>query len=265
MDSTGRSTTQQQIRIIEAYFTKKSVLLTQRQCRRDLGRNNVPDIRKSQRLVVKFWKTGSVADAHIGRHCSSFGIIPENIQNLQERLEGSPRKSTWHLSEEAVISRTSVLRILHDEVKLFLYKIQILQRQTDQNKAEGETCYEDNCQRFENDSGVLDLNNLNDADHCGLCGASATLPVSQNLAIKHWIVFLSVTLFLPKPLLHFCYVRRSDFVAKYASMIFVHCCIVNRPVGSISISQESPRHAVYTTWKIWKKIAKHNFKGTPHY
>ena len=176
-----------------------------------------------------------------------------------------PRKSTWHFSQEAVISRTSVLRILHDEVKLFLYKIQILQRLPDQNKAEGETCYEDICQRFENDSGVLDLNNLNDADHCGLCGASATLPVSQNLAIKHWIVFLSVTLFLPKPLLHFCYVRRSDFVAKYASMIFIHCCVVNRPVGSISISQESPRHAVYTTWKIWKKIAKHNFKGTPNY
>ena len=70
-------------------------------------------------------------------------------------------------------------------VKLFPYKIQILQRQTDQNKAEGETFYEDICQRIENDSGVLDLNDLNNVDHCGLSGASATLPVSQNLAIKH--------------------------------------------------------------------------------
>ena len=257
---------QQQIKIIEAYFAKKSVLLTQQQCRRDLGRNNVPDIRKIQRLVVKFGETGSVADAHIGQHCSSFRIIPQNIQNLQERLEGSPRKSTWHLSQEAVISRTSVLRILHDlHVKLFPYKIQILQRQTDQNKAEGETFYEDICQRIENDSGVLDLNDLNNVDHCGLSGASATLPVSQNLAIKHWIVFLSVTLFLPKSLLHFCYVRRTDFVAKYASMTFIHCCVVNRPVGSISVSKEPPRHTVYTTWKIWKKIVKRNFKGTPNY
>ena len=35
---------------------------------------------------------GSVADAHKGWHRSSFGIIPENIQNLRERLDESPRK-----------------------------------------------------------------------------------------------------------------------------------------------------------------------------
>ena len=63
MDPTGRFTTQQPIKIIEAYFATKSVLLTQRQCRRDLGRNNVLDRRTIQRLVVKFRETGSVADA----------------------------------------------------------------------------------------------------------------------------------------------------------------------------------------------------------
>ena len=92
-----------------------------------------------------------------------------------------------------------------------------------------------------------------------LGGASATLPVSQNLAIKRWIVFLSGTLFLPKSLLHFSCVRRTAFVAKYASMIFIPCCIVNHPVGSILLLKESPRSAVYTTWKIWKNIVKHNF------
>ena len=75
-------------------------------------------------------------------------------------------------------------RILHDDLKLFPYKIQILQRQTDQNKAERETFCEDISQRIENDPGLLDLNDLNDVDHCGLCGASATLPVSRNLATK---------------------------------------------------------------------------------
>ena len=138
MDPTGRCSTQQQIKIIEAYFATKSVLLTQRQCRRDLGRINVPDRRTIQRLVTKVWQTGSVADAHKDQHRSSFGIIPENIQNLGERLEESARKSTRRLSQETVISRTSVLRILHDDVKLCPCKIQILRRQTDQNKAEGE-------------------------------------------------------------------------------------------------------------------------------
>ena len=184
MDPTGRYTTQQRIKIIEAYFTAKSVLLTQWQCRKDFGRNNVPDGRTIQRLVAKFRKNGSVADAHKGQHRSSFGIIPENIQNLREHHEESPRKSTLRLSQETGISRTSVLRILHDDLKLFPYKIQILQRQTDQNKAERETFCEDISQRIENDPGLLDLNDFNDVDHCGLCGASATLPVSRNLATK---------------------------------------------------------------------------------
>ena len=139
MDPTGRDTKQQRIKIIEAYFAAKSVLLTQRQCRKDFGRNNVPTGRTIQRLVAKFQKTGSVADAHKGQDCSQFGTIPENIQNLWQRHEDFPRKSTGCLSKETGIYRTLVLRILHDNLKHFPYKNQILQRQTDQNKAERET------------------------------------------------------------------------------------------------------------------------------
>ena len=56
MDPSGHYTTQEWIKIIEAYFGTKSVLLTQRQCRKDFGRNNVPDGRTIQRLVAKFRK-----------------------------------------------------------------------------------------------------------------------------------------------------------------------------------------------------------------
>ena len=192
MDPTGRYTTQQRIKIIEAYFATKSVLLTQRQSRRDLDRNNIPDRRRIQHLVAKCRKTGNVADAHKGRHCSSFAIIPENIQNLRERLTESPRNSTRHLWQETAISRASVLRILHDNVKLFSYKVQILWRQTDQNKAEGETFCEDIRQRIENDPGLLDLNDLNDVNQCGLCGASSTLPVIRNLPSNVKLSFYQV-------------------------------------------------------------------------
>ena len=72
-------------------------------------------------------------------------------------------------------------------------------------------------QRIENDPDLLDLN---DVGHCGLWGVSATLPVSQNLTTKRWIVLLPSTLPLPKSLLHCRCVKRTDFVAKYASMIF---------------------------------------------
>ena len=115
-------------------------------------------------------KTGSVADVHDNRYCSSFGIIPENIQNLWERHEESPRKLKRCLSQETGISRTSVLEILHDDLELFPYKIQILKRQTYQNKAERETFCEDISPRIENDPGLLDLNDLNDVDHYGICG-----------------------------------------------------------------------------------------------
>ena len=93
------------------------------------------------------------------------------------------------------------MKILHDNIKLFPHKIQILQRQTDQKKVDGEIFCEDIHPRIENDPGLLDLNHLN-IDHCGLCGASATFPVFQNLVTKRWIVLLSGTLFLPKSLLN---------------------------------------------------------------
>ena len=139
----------------------------------------------------QFWKTRSVADDHKGWNCSSFGIIPENIQNLRESLEESSRKSTCCVSQETGILRKSFLSILHDDLKLFPYKIQILQRQTDQNKAERETFCKDIIQRIENDPGLLDLNDLIDVDHCGLCAASGTLAASRNLATKRWIDLLS--------------------------------------------------------------------------
>ena len=51
--------------------------------------------------------------------------------------------------------------------------------------------------------------------------ASATLLVFRNLATKRWIVLLWGTLFLPKSLLHCRCVRRTDFVAKGAT-IFIN-------------------------------------------
>ena len=49
--------------------------------------------------------------------------------------------------------------------------------------------------------------------------SSATLPFSQNLATKRWIVLLSGTLFIPRSFLHCCCARKTGFVAKYTLMI----------------------------------------------
>ena len=76
----------------------------------------------------------------------------------------------------------------------------------------------------------------------------ATLPVSRYSATKCWIVLLSGTLFLPKFLLHCHCVRSTDFAAKYASVIFICCCVVQRSVLSTPLE------------KYGKKIVKHNFR-----
>jgi len=62
MDNSGQYITQWRTKIVEAYFATKSVILTQRQCRRDFGRDKVPDKRAIERLVAKSRKTGSVTN-----------------------------------------------------------------------------------------------------------------------------------------------------------------------------------------------------------
>lgn len=171
MNTTKRFTVPQRVQIIEAYFATKSIVLTQRQCRRDLGRNNVPDRRTIERLVAKFRETGSVRNdqkGNSGRPRSATN--QENIEVVRERLEASPRKSTRRLSQETAISRSSVLRIIHKELNAFPYKIQILQQQTDRNKAERQTFCEDISERIENDHGLLDLIFFSDEAHCHLSG-----------------------------------------------------------------------------------------------
>ena len=128
---------QQRIKIVEAYFCHKinGFEVTQRQCRREFGRDKGPDTETIERLAAKFRETESVANANIGLCGRSHSVKTfNNVQNLRERLEKSPGKSNCCLSK-AGLFRSSDMRILYD-LKLFPYKIQILQRQTDDNKAE---------------------------------------------------------------------------------------------------------------------------------
>ena len=72
MDFSGRYTVQQRIKIVGTYFAPKLVVLTQRQCRKELGRDKVPDRKTIERFVAKFRETESVANANkvrSGRPC----------------------------------------------------------------------------------------------------------------------------------------------------------------------------------------------------
>ena len=74
------------------------------------------------------------------------------VQTVRERLEQSPQKPTKRLSQEVSTSRMTVQRVIHNDLKLFPYKVQILQKQTDVNK-EGVNFV----RRIENNPGDLGL------------------------------------------------------------------------------------------------------------
>ena len=110
IDVSGRYTEQQRIKIVGAYFVTKSVVLPQQQCRKELGKDKVPDRKTIKRLVAKFRETGNVANATKGRSGRPCSVkTPNNVQNLRKRLEESLRKSTLRLSQEVGISRSSVI------------------------------------------------------------------------------------------------------------------------------------------------------------
>lgn len=94
--------------------------------------------------------------------------VVDLVQPKPEWLEEFPRKSTRRLPQEFRISKSSVLRILQYEFELFPYKIQILQRQTDGNKAERLAFCRDISLMIENDPDIMNLIFFSNEAHCHL-------------------------------------------------------------------------------------------------
>ena len=92
------------------------------------------------------------------------------ILRLRRRLEESPKKSTRRLSQETDLSRTTVRRIMHRDIHLFPYKIQILQAQTAANKEERRTFCVNIRKRIEDHPTLLDLIFFSDEAHFHLSG-----------------------------------------------------------------------------------------------
>lgn len=114
-------------------------------------------------MVAKFQETVSMANVHKdhnGQHhlVTIFRFYGNALRNHSENQHAISHKKTG-------IWGTSVLRILHDDLNIFPYKIQILQRQINHNKAKQKYFCEDISQRIENDS---DLIFFSDEAHCYL-------------------------------------------------------------------------------------------------
>ena len=84
MDPATQYLVQERIKIVEAYFTTKSLIQTQRQFGRDFPGRNAPTRVTILRLLNKFRETGSVNKGHSGRLRSA--RTDPNMDNVREHL-----------------------------------------------------------------------------------------------------------------------------------------------------------------------------------
>ncbi|CAG0879485.1 unnamed protein product [Darwinula stevensoni] len=105
----------------------QSVVEVQRRFRAVYGQHYTPDRNTIVATHRKFMETGSVKDKpRSGRpRC---GRSEENIETVREALAQSQGKSIRRAAVELNISVTSIQRILRRDLKLYPYKIQIVQK-----------------------------------------------------------------------------------------------------------------------------------------
>ena len=135
MDVAVQFSVHERSKILESYLSTKSTVVTQRVFCREVPGRKTPCRKTIKKIVEKFRNTGSVVNENKG-HSGWYVAVRTraNVQTVRKHLQQSPRKSIRRLSQEADISRTTVQRIIHNDLKLFPYKVQILQKQTDPNK-----------------------------------------------------------------------------------------------------------------------------------
>ena len=124
-------------KILESYFSTKSVVLTQRRFSKEFPGRKTPWRKRITKIAEKFRNTENVGNDNKG-HIGRYGAVKThaNVQAVREHLEQSPRRSTRGLSQEVGILRTAVQGVIHNDLKLFPYRVQILQKQIDSNKEE---------------------------------------------------------------------------------------------------------------------------------
>ena len=166
MDAAVQFSVHERSNILESYFSTKSVVVTEREFRREFPGRKAPCRKTITKIAEKFRNTGSVRNdnkGHGGRYVAV--RTRATVQAVRKHLEQSPRKSTRRLSQEVGISRTTVQRIIHNDLKLFPNKVQILQKQTDVNKEERSEFCQTISERIENNPDDLGLILFSDKAH----------------------------------------------------------------------------------------------------
>lgn len=123
-----RFTTEQRAKIVEFYFRYNcSIVAVQRSYRRFVDNGRIPSKNGIKKLISRFQETGTTAEKpRCGRPKTSRTAI--FIERVETSVAAAPKISTRRRSTQLRISRTSLQRILHDDLHYYPYKIQITQK-----------------------------------------------------------------------------------------------------------------------------------------
>ena len=119
--------------LVEAYwYFQRSCSRVAREYRRVFPNDDSPTNAIIEGNVKKFHENGTVLNlnkGHSGRQTTSTGA--DNVATIDEFFSDNPTVSTRRASLELGIPRTSLQRIVKTKLKLFPYKIQVLQQLSD--------------------------------------------------------------------------------------------------------------------------------------
>lgn len=123
----GRYTLEQSWEILKTYFQSgESSTQIVRNLKKKFVKNDWPSTQFVGKFVKRVRETGSLVDKTT-RSRSRTVRTAETIAAVAENVRENPSTSTRHRSQELDISRTSLRRILHQDLGMKAYKVQLVQ------------------------------------------------------------------------------------------------------------------------------------------
>lgn len=140
----------------------ESPTLVKRQWAKEKTNRQVPTD-KTIRLIMKRFKTGQIASAKPPGPEKTV-VIPENLKRVSELIAENPKTSVRRGSQELGISKSSFHNILRKNLKLFPYKLSVVQLLTDVQKERRLLFAEELLEKIQSEE--VKVNNIWFSDEC---------------------------------------------------------------------------------------------------
>ena len=119
-------TVEEKAKIVKFVYECGSIIKAQRRFCREMKKPS-PERHSILRWVRQFEKSGTIVKSKSSKSSGRPKLDHEKINEVHELLLIDPKASIRRASCELFISRSSVHRILHNELKLKAYKVQMVQ------------------------------------------------------------------------------------------------------------------------------------------